>query len=47
MFVDGRYTVQVREQVDGKLYRLPVGARRPARPHGSSANAPEGAQYRL
>ena len=42
MFTDGRYTVQVREQVDGKLYDYEdVPATSPAK--WIAANAPEGA----
>lgn len=43
MFTDGRYTIQVREQVDGELYDYePV----PASDHATwlAANAPEGAK---
>ena len=43
MFTDGRYTVQVREQVDGKLYDYEdVPATSPAK--WIAANAPEGAR---
>ena len=43
MFTDGRYTVQVREQVDGKLYEYEdVPATSPAK--WIAANAPEGAR---
>lgn len=43
MFTDGRYTVQVREQVDGKLYDYEdVPATSPAK--WIAANAPEGAK---
>ncbi len=43
MFTDGRYTVQVREQVDGKLYDYEdVPATSPAK--WLAANAPEGAK---
>ncbi|MGN3974809.1 aminopeptidase P family protein [Tsuneonella sp. SYSU-LHT278] len=43
IFVDGRYTVQVREQVDGKLFEyVSVPASSPAK--WLAANAPEGAK---
>ena len=46
IFTDGRYTVQVREQVDGNLFDYePVPETSPAK--WLAANAPEGATYRL
>ncbi len=40
IFVDGRYTLQVRDQVDGNLWQYEA-CRRPASRPGSKAHAPE------
>ena len=47
IFVDGRYTVQVRDQVDGRLYEYQVGAADQPRHNGSRRTSETGAQVGL
>ena len=47
VFVDGRYTLQVRDQVDPALFEIRASDRRRRRPTGSKPTCRSGARHRL